>query len=124
MAKPKQQIQQADIVVRFGQRLREVRLERSLTQAELAERAQVSVNYIGRLEKGSTTPGVDLVDRLAAALGTTVADLLPAAESGDPVAALKERARKLFEGLMKTEDRATLLLLTQLLAHLSETANR
>jgi transcriptional regulator with XRE-family HTH domain len=51
-----------------GADLRDARRDREWTQAELAETAQVSVNYIGSLENGSTTPGVDLVDRLASAL--------------------------------------------------------
>jgi len=118
--KAKQQVEQAEIVVRFGERLREVRLQRGMTQVELAEKAAVSVNYVGRLEKGTTTPGIDLVDRLAAALGATVAELLPAASPPDASAVLKERARRLFDGLIKSDDRATLVLLTHLLDHLSE----
>ena len=92
MAKKKpQQINHDPIVARFGQRLRELRVSRGLTQAQLAERAEVSVSYITRLEAGSYAPGIDLVQKLAVALGITAADLLPAADPPpDAVAALRE----------------------------------
>ncbi len=65
-------------------------------------------------------PGVDLVARLAAALGTTAPDLLPASPSPDAAAVLREQCRRLFEGLVRAEDEATLSLLAQLLARMAE----
>ena len=74
--KAKKEIEDAGIVLRFGARLRELRNSRSLTQAELARQAHVTASYAWRLEGGGAAPCIDLLDRLAAALGTTAADLL------------------------------------------------
>src|SRR5581483_8141416 len=76
MAKRPQK-RQDEIVGRFAARLREVRLARGMTQAELAAVAKVTETYITRLEAGRAAPGIDLVNRLAKGLSTTVADLLP-----------------------------------------------
>jgi transcriptional regulator with XRE-family HTH domain len=77
MGKRKTRIVHADIVRLFAARLRELRLSRGMTQQQLARQAQVSNTYIGRLEGEEAAPGIDLVARLAAALGCTVHDLLP-----------------------------------------------
>lgn len=67
-----------------------------------------------------------MVARLAAALGTTVHDLLPERPPVDTEAVLRGRAKSLFAGLVRSADRDTLLMLTPLLARLAESpvANR
>lgn len=57
-----------DIVVRFGKRLRELRLERGLSQSSLAERADVTPEYVSRIERGQVGPSMEVVERLAQAL--------------------------------------------------------
>jgi hypothetical protein len=42
----------------------------------------------------------------------------------DDLAVARQKARKLFDELLESEDRAVLLLLTQLLARLAEATNR
>jgi transcriptional regulator with XRE-family HTH domain len=97
-----------------------------MTQAQLAAAAHMAASYVGRLEAGSTAPGIDLVARLAAALGTTVHDLLPAGPPADTDAALRGRAETPFADLIRGTDRETLLMLAPLLARLAESpvANR
>ena len=124
MAKRKLRIEQAEIVRLFGARLREVRLSRGMTQAELARQAHVTTSYIGRLESGGAAPGIDLVDRLAKALSTSVTDLLPMTTSPDTQSVLRDQARRLSEALVQGADRETLLMLCPLLARLVESTNR
>ena len=125
MAKKRlEQIEHAEIVQRFAARLREVRSSRGLTQAELARAAHVTASYVWRLESCGAAPGIDLVERLASALGTTVDDLLPAADSPDTHHVLRQRAKTLFEGLIQSADRETLLMLCPLLARLGESPTR
>ncbi len=124
MAKRKSRIRQAEIVQRFGERLRELRRSRGMIQAELARAAHVTVSYIWRLESGGAAPGIDLVDRLAKALGATLTDLLPSTETTDTLAVLREQARRLFDGLLQTADRETFLMLNPLLARLSEAPSK
>jgi transcriptional regulator with XRE-family HTH domain len=120
MAKRKKKVAHSEMVRLFAARLREVRVSRGLTQAALAHQAHVSEAYVGRLERGETTPGIDLVARLAQALGTTANDLMPTGDPPDTLAVLQGQARSLFDGLLQTADRETLLLLNPLLQMLAE----
>jgi transcriptional regulator with XRE-family HTH domain len=47
-----------------------------LTQKELAERAGLSASYVGQIERGTANPRLLAMERLAQALGATVAELL------------------------------------------------
>jgi len=124
MSKRKPVIQHAEIVERFSARLRELRSSRGMTQVDLARKAGVTASYIWRLESGGAAPGIDLVERLATALGTTVHDLLPTTVAPETVVVLRDQARKLFEGLLESADRETLLMLNPLLARLGESPTR
>lgn len=124
MPKRKRRIEHAEIVRLFAGRLRELRHSRGMTQAELGRQAQITMSYVGRLETGGAAPDIDLVDRLAGALGTTVNDLLPTTAPADPLALLREQARRLSESLVQAADRETLLMLCPLFARLNESMNR
>lgn len=124
MAKRKKRVEHAEIVRLFAARLREVRHTRGMTQADVARAAHVTTSYIGRLEAGGAAPGVDLVERLAKALATTVADLLPTTAQPDTLAGLRDQARRLFESLVQAADREALQMLCPLLARLNESMNR
>ena len=60
----------------LGDRVRSLRLTRDLTQAQLAELAGVSRQLVGAVEADRHLPRVDAAVRLAAALSTTVEELL------------------------------------------------
>lgn len=124
MAKKKPKTEHAPIVSRFAVRLRELRSSRGMTQAELARQARVATSYVARLEGAAASPGIDLVQRLATALGTTPHDLLPLAETPDTANILRERARAVFERLVDAADRETLLFVTPLLTKLAEGAEK
>lgn len=66
----------AQIQKSFGECLRAERKKRELTQAEVAERAGLSLNYEGDLERGLKMPSLEAVIRLAKALDLTVAQLM------------------------------------------------
>jgi XRE family aerobic/anaerobic benzoate catabolism transcriptional regulator len=112
-------IARPEVVRQFAERLREVRRSVGLTQRQLAEGAHLSEGYVARQEAGDTSPGLDLMSRLAAALGVPLADLLPATTPPGPLNALQQQARSLFEEVAASEDRATLTLLTSFLARLA-----
>ncbi|MCE9561786.1 MAG: helix-turn-helix domain-containing protein [Planctomycetes bacterium] len=120
----KKRVKQEECVTRFAARLKEVRASRGMTQVELAKKAQVTASYIWRLESGGAAPGIDLVERLAVALGTTTHDLLPLTAPPDTLALLQEQAKSLFERLLKATDREGLMMLNPLLARLLEAAER
>lgn len=53
---------------RFGERLRELRLARGLTQERLAEIAGLHKNYVGEVERGLRNVGLDNIVLIARAL--------------------------------------------------------
>jgi transcriptional regulator with XRE-family HTH domain len=120
----KARIEQDEVVRLFAARLREVRTSRGMTQVELSQRAQVTASYVWKLESGGAAPGIDLVARLAGALGTTSHDLMPTTSSPDTMALLRDQARGLFDALLAVADRETLLMLNPLLARLAEVSER
>jgi transcriptional regulator with XRE-family HTH domain len=54
---------------RLGAALQKHRLLRGLTQAELAEYANLSLKYVGEIERGDANTTLDVLERLAAAVG-------------------------------------------------------
>ena len=124
MAKKKPQIKHAKIVDRFSRRLRELRTSRGMRQSDVAQAASITTSYVARLESAGAAPGIDLVARLANALGTTVEDLLQGDNAPDEENVLKKRAKILFDDLLKGADRETLLMLCPLLARLNESPTR
>ncbi len=66
----------ADIKKKFGVRLFQLRSEAGMTQAELAEKANLSIDSISRIERGDRAPSFESLERIAAALGTNPVQLL------------------------------------------------
>lgn len=66
--------------IAMGQNIRGERKKQSLTQEQLAERAGISENYLGKIERAETTPSLETAVSIAAALGVTVDQLLFGAE--------------------------------------------
>lgn len=60
----------------LGRRIQRIRHERGLTQAELAERADVSPPYISHIERGVKTASLDTLARIAESLGVALDSLL------------------------------------------------
>jgi transcriptional regulator with XRE-family HTH domain len=62
--------------VRLGSALKKHRLQRGLTQAELAEFADLSLKYVGEIERGEANTTLEKLERLAAAVGWNPMDAL------------------------------------------------
>lgn len=60
---------------RFGEHLREMRKERRYTQDELAERSDLSVDAIRRIERGAFSPSLATLAKLSAGLGVSLRTL-------------------------------------------------
>jgi transcriptional regulator with XRE-family HTH domain len=65
---------EATTTVRLGQRLRQARLARNLTQSEVAA-SQFSVSYISAVERGQIRPSLGALEKLAQRLQVSVAEL-------------------------------------------------
>jgi len=64
-------------VVHIGKRLKNRRLRAGLTQDELARKAGTTQTTVARIERDAVEPEVTTIRKLARALGTTPADLIP-----------------------------------------------
>ncbi len=63
-------------IVDFGKRIKQKREESSLTQEELAEKTNLSVGYIGMIERGKRLPSLDTFVIIADELDATADELL------------------------------------------------
>ncbi len=59
----------------FGERIRALRKRNGLTQDELAERADLSVNAVGQIERGKFAPSLITLEGLSKALGVSLCEL-------------------------------------------------
>ena len=63
-----------DLRPALGARIKELRGRLEISQEELASRAGLHWTYLSDLERGRQTPTLDLLNRLARALGVTLAE--------------------------------------------------
>lgn len=65
----------------LGQALKQLRKKQGLTLAELAEQTNSHVGNLSRIERGMARPSLDLLYRLAEALGFSITDIFSVAEN-------------------------------------------
>lgn len=63
------------LLQKFGKRIAEVRKSKGLTQSQLAERVNMSVVTIAYIETGKRWVRLATLDKIAQALGVSVAEL-------------------------------------------------
>ena len=68
-----------DIKKLVGARIRQRRLQRKLTQEQMAEKAEINNTYYGRIERGEANASLELLAAISDALNTTIADLVDTA---------------------------------------------
>jgi len=66
----------ADIKKKFGARLFQMRTKAGMTQAQLAEKTNLSIDSISRMERGERAPSFESLEKIAIALKSDPADLL------------------------------------------------
>lgn len=62
-------------LVELGKRIRDIRTEKALTQADLAKQSDLSCNYLAMLERGERNPTYLTLLKLAQGLNTTPSNL-------------------------------------------------
>lgn len=101
----KKGVRREQVVKQFAQRVRDARQRIGMSQYQLAQKAQVSHGYLARLERGETGPGLDVITRLADALGTSTQDLI--ADSNQPADAFDvayEHLKVALESIVERRD--------------------
>ena len=64
-----------DLRKKFGKRLQTLRRPAGLTQEQLAEATEISVDFISLVERGINAPSFDNLEKLARALGVSYQEL-------------------------------------------------
>jgi len=62
--------------VKIGQRIQNARMALGLTQEALAEKVQVSRNYVSQIETGKERPNLELLGKISVATDVSLACLL------------------------------------------------
>lgn len=63
--------------IRLANRIRRLRKQKELTQAQLAEKVHVSTTHVGLVETGKRKFGLKTLQKVANVLGVRVKDLIP-----------------------------------------------
>lgn len=98
-----------NVTNQIGKKIRVARINRKLKQYELAERINVSANYISLIESGKKKPSLRTLHNIANTLEVSISSLL---EDNDCVLSdLREIAKKygldsLVKGLQQIQDQA------------------
>lgn len=66
----------SDLLKKFGLHLRKLRLDRKMSQIDLAYKGEFDRNYIGMLERGERNPSLKNLKRLSQALDISLIELL------------------------------------------------
>lgn len=97
----------APVEVDLGARIRALRLAQHGTLRALAEQAGVTESFLSQVERGVASPSIASVQRIARALGTSIAELFTADESAGSLVRLRERQRIVYQGLGAVDELLT-----------------
>ena len=68
--------EKSKILIKFGERVREVRIEKGLSQEQLAHLADVHRTYIGMIERAEKNITLINMEKIANALNVNINELL------------------------------------------------
>ena len=71
---------QMDILTRYGQAVRKIRLERGISQEELADRCGLHRTYISDIELGKRNLSLENIERIAMSLNKTLSEFFKEVE--------------------------------------------
>ncbi len=94
----------------IGKKLKATRLRNDMTIQELAVSSNVSSNMISRIERGLTTPSVEIIVRLANSFGMSINYFVEEAEKGSTIVHTKKGQG---EPIFFFEDKHQIISLTQ-----------
>ena len=87
------------IEVDLGGRIRTLRLARGATLRQLAGEAGVTESFLSQVERGVASPSIASVQRIARALGRSIAELFAADDPAGIVVRAADRRRVVYQGL-------------------------
>ncbi len=85
----------SNIRKQFGVRLYQLRTEAGMTQAKLAQKADLSLDLISRIERGDRSPSFDSIEKISDALKIPLVQLFNF--RSEEITALAETSHESFE---------------------------
>lgn len=85
--------------VDLGARIRTLRVARGATLRELAAQAGVTESFLSQVERGVASPSIASVQRIARALGQSIAELFTADDPAGSLVRVGDRRRIVYQGL-------------------------
>ena len=79
------------ILIAVGNRLREVRKKKAMTQEDVAHKAGIAVSQVGRIERGKLNPSISTIFVIALAMEIEPKDLF---EFEEPLVKKKSETKK------------------------------
>jgi len=65
-----------NILNKFGLRIKELRIEKDLTQEQFAELSGLHKNYIGMVERGERNPSLKNIEVIALAFNISISEMM------------------------------------------------
>jgi transcriptional regulator with XRE-family HTH domain len=96
-----------DLLRGLGGRIKEIRKARGVTQESLAERIEMSPQYLSRIEGGHQCPSVEMLAKLADTLEVEVREFFDFGQPGS-IKELRETVRKVTQGANEEQLRLAL----------------
>lgn len=111
-----------DINVLVGARVRTLREQRGISQQRLAELSDISVDAVGKVERGVYSPTLDTLASLARGLDVSLAELVAASSVRDTprVNPSRKRIQQLLEGATAEQQGVAFTVLRALLQALEK----
>lgn len=69
-------VENKNILIKFGERVREIRKEKELSQEELAHKSDLHRTYIGMIERAEKNITLINIEKIANALEVEIANLI------------------------------------------------
>jgi transcriptional regulator with XRE-family HTH domain len=112
-----------DIKRLVGRNIRAARKAKGLSQIVLAERSDLSADFIGKVERGMTSPSVESLKAIAEALNLPMSELFAGESRADPSQAALMELIELCKG-RDEEDIRLLVGIARLLFHRPRTRSQ
>jgi transcriptional regulator with XRE-family HTH domain len=65
-----------DIATKFGKRVKKIRLEKKLSQGDIAKKLGIGASYISQVERGVQNVSLKGMEKLSRALGVKIDELI------------------------------------------------
>ena len=73
----------SEILIKYGQAVRKIRLEKGISQEMLADLSGLHRTYMSDVELGKRNVSLENIDRIASALDVSISEIFKQIESGE-----------------------------------------